>query len=294
MLNDLFPTQNHPTFYEDQLYVYPVVSRRAKGVSIGINLSPLHRCTFHCIYCQVTCPESTRIPDKKASDVIDIDCLEYELRRTVDIVLDQSLFANPRFAETPDEKKVLRDFAFSGDGEPTLSPFFAQAVNVAVKVRREMNLDLLKLVLITNATCLNDPKLQDAFHFLMNNNGEVWAKLDSGTEEHYRQMNRTTVPFELILSNITDFSKKYSLVIQTMFLNIGGFPPSSQEIDAWISRIDSILSSGGGLKEIQIYTLARPAADNTISALSNDQMDCLAEYIKNKIPTIPVSVYYSH
>ena len=34
-------------------YVYPVVSRRAGGVSVGINLSPNNACNWRCVYCQV-------------------------------------------------------------------------------------------------------------------------------------------------------------------------------------------------------------------------------------------------
>ncbi|MCZ7653281.1 MAG: hypothetical protein M5R42_01880 [Rhodocyclaceae bacterium] len=53
-------------------YVYPVVSRRAGGVSIGINLNPNNACNWRCIYCQV--------PDLKrgAAPLIDLDRLEGE------------------------------------------------------------------------------------------------------------------------------------------------------------------------------------------------------------------------
>ena len=39
-------------------YIYPVVSRRAGGVSIGINLNTNNACNWACIYCQV--PNLTR------------------------------------------------------------------------------------------------------------------------------------------------------------------------------------------------------------------------------------------
>jgi wyosine [tRNA(Phe)-imidazoG37] synthetase (radical SAM superfamily) len=34
-------------------YIYPVVSRRAGGVSIGINLNVNNACNWRCVYCQV-------------------------------------------------------------------------------------------------------------------------------------------------------------------------------------------------------------------------------------------------
>ena len=54
-------------------YIYPVVSRRAGGVSVGINLNPNNACNWRCIYCQV--PELKR----GAAPVIDLIRLEAEL-----------------------------------------------------------------------------------------------------------------------------------------------------------------------------------------------------------------------
>ena len=45
--------QDHPRTHAGNRYVYPVISRRAGGLSIGINLSADKLCNFHCIYCQV-------------------------------------------------------------------------------------------------------------------------------------------------------------------------------------------------------------------------------------------------
>src|SRR5665213_1458021 len=43
----------HPRSYHDNKFVYPVLSRRSRGISIGINLNPDKVCNFDCIYCQV-------------------------------------------------------------------------------------------------------------------------------------------------------------------------------------------------------------------------------------------------
>ena len=45
--------RQHPRRFEDFKYVYPVLSRRSRGISIGINVNPDKVCNFDCIYCQV-------------------------------------------------------------------------------------------------------------------------------------------------------------------------------------------------------------------------------------------------
>ena len=45
--------RNHDRDSAGLRYVYPVVSRRAGGVSIGINLNPNNACNWACLYCQV-------------------------------------------------------------------------------------------------------------------------------------------------------------------------------------------------------------------------------------------------
>src|SRR6185369_12034336 len=55
----------HERVWRQNRYVYPVVSRRSKGISIGINLNPDKVCNFDCIYCSV---------DRKiASGIADVD-----------------------------------------------------------------------------------------------------------------------------------------------------------------------------------------------------------------------------
>ena len=43
----------HDRVWQANRYVYPVVSRRSKGISIGVNLNPDKVCNFDCIYCCV-------------------------------------------------------------------------------------------------------------------------------------------------------------------------------------------------------------------------------------------------
>ncbi|MBR2002789.1 MAG: radical SAM protein [Thermoguttaceae bacterium] len=167
-------TQFHPSYFQNFRYVYPVVSRRANGVSIGVNLSPSKRCNFRCVYCQVD--RSQRGLDA----AVDVDLMRRELEAVARTTVSGDLFRCERFVQTPENKRVLRDFAFSGDGEPTLAPEFGAAVDAMIDVRKTLSLDDVKLTLITNATTLAEPRVADALDRLAANNGEIWAKLDGG------------------------------------------------------------------------------------------------------------------
>src|SRR5215831_3276570 len=89
------------------LYVYPVVSRRAGGVSVGINLNPNDACNWRCIYCQV--PGLVR----GAAPPVDLARLEGELAGFLDSVVNGEWMAQ----RVPEGSRVLKDVAFSGNGE---------------------------------------------------------------------------------------------------------------------------------------------------------------------------------
>lgn len=291
----VYPTRNHPTRYHYQRYVYPVVSRRAGGVSIGVNLSPSKRCNFGCIYCQVHVDrtrDAVKLADK--SPLIDLERMENELRSTARTVSSGALFSECRFVKTPPEQRVLKDFAFSGDGEPTLSPQFVEAVNILSKVRREEKLDGVKLVLITNSTTLQNESTIAGCDILAANNGEIWAKLDAGMDIHYRRVNGSSIPFNKILDNLIFASRRWPLKIQTMLMAEGDHKtPSTGEMDVYCQTIEKLLSSGAAICAIQLYTVARTPYKNRVSPLSDDLMKRLSETIGHRTG-LPIETYFSH
>ena len=44
---------DHSRVFNNFTYIYPVVSRRSEGVSLGINLNINNACNWRCVYCQV-------------------------------------------------------------------------------------------------------------------------------------------------------------------------------------------------------------------------------------------------
>jgi len=271
-------------------YVYPVVSRRAGGLSIGLNLSPTARCLFACVYCQVA--GEMNIKSQKREQEIDIPQLESELREMVCMVVSGELFQDEIFRRTPTNKRILRDIAFSGDGEPTLCSQFPEIVQRVVAIRAERCPETTKLIAITNGSCLELPSIREALRIIQTNNGEVWAKLDAGTEEHFRTVSRSSLPYEKILSNLVSTAKEFPIVIQSCFLSLRGITPSVEEVRAYITRLREIADAGGTIQRVQVYTVARQPPEPWVRALSDGRIDEIAATIRRETNLV-VETFYS-
>jgi wyosine [tRNA(Phe)-imidazoG37] synthetase (radical SAM superfamily) len=268
--------RDHRRTFVDNLYVYAVVSRRSKGVSIGLNLNPDKVCNFDCVYCQV---------DRKTPPLVrtvDVPRLMRELDDMLELVQGGELFAMDRFRGTPPALRRLNDVAFSGDGEPTTCPQFLEIVRAVAGLKAGRGLDDVKLVLITNASRFHKPQVAEALAVLDANNGEVWAKLEAGTEAYYRQVDRTTIPFRLILDNITAAAKIRPVVIQALFLRMHGEPPPPSELEAFCDRLNEITAAGGRIKLVQVYTVARVPAEEWASTLTDAEVDAIVELVRRR------------
>lgn len=276
---------SHPRDFQSNLYVYPVVSRRAEGISIGVNLNRNKFCNFRCIYCQVD------QADPGEETLVDLQLLREELDWTVDWVVSGRIFQDTQFGGTPGPLRRLNDIAFSGDGEPTAFRNFADAVSVCAEVRIRHRLDDVKLILITNASLLHRWNVLPGLEILDHNNGEIWAKLDAGTEDYFRQVARSAVSWRQILDNLKQAAQVRPIVIQSLFMRIHEQPPSANELDAYCRRLQEIVSSGGQIKLVQIHTVARRPAEPFVFALSNAEVDTIAEIVRRRTG-LPVAGFY--
>jgi wyosine [tRNA(Phe)-imidazoG37] synthetase (radical SAM superfamily) len=262
-----------------------VVSRRSKGVSIGVNLNPDKICNFDCIYCQVNRKTAPTVRE------VDMNRLSQELEDMHDLVLTGELFEMERFRETPLAFRRLNDIAFSGDGEPTTFPGFLEVVRMAAEIKKRRNLSEVKLVLITNATMFHKPQVQEASALLRANHGEIWAKLEAGTEAYYQLIDRTTIPYQRVLDNITTEAQRGPLVIQAMFLRMHDQPPSAAELEAFCDRLNEITGARGQIKLVQVYTVARVPAEEYVSPLSRVEVDQIVDLVKGRTG-LPAEPYY--
>jgi wyosine [tRNA(Phe)-imidazoG37] synthetase (radical SAM superfamily) len=137
-------------------------------------------------------------------------------------------------------------------------------------------------VLITNASMFHRPNVERGLLLLDENQGEIWAKLDAGTEEYYRLVDRTTIPFRQVLDNIAAAARVRPIVIQALFMRVDGQPPSEAEQEAFCDRLAEIVASGGRIKLVQVYTVARRPAESFVMPLADAEVDTLAERVRRR------------
>ena len=277
---------DHRRAWQSFDYCYPVISRRSRGLSLGVNLNPDQACNFDCVYCEV----DRTVPPRRRD--LDLDQLGRELEVLLDLAGSGALFQVPPFDTAQPEHRRLNDIAFSGDGEPTTAPAFAEAVARVAALKRARGLDLVKLVLITDATRLTAPEVVQGLDTLMANQGEIWAKLDAGTEAHYQAICRSRVPFQRVLDNLLATARRWPTVIQTLFLSWKGQGPDAAEVEAYCDRLQAILAGGGALAALQLYTVARPTPEAEARPLKRAELDALAARVQVRLPQVPVEVYY--
>jgi len=284
--------RQHSRRFEEFKYVYPVLSRRSHGISIGLNVNPDKACNFDCIYCQVD--RTTESAVKK----FDLGIAEDELREMVEMVRSGEIAQHEPFKSVQSELLRLSDIALSGDAEPTTLPNFAETMAMVARIKPPD----AKIVLITDAGGLDRADVKRGLEIMDANNGEVWAKLDAGTEKYFKVINRTKIPFARILKNIAETAKVRPMVIQSLFLKIRGEGPSSEEIGAYCQRlreIGNINPARRGIKLVQVYTIARKAmtvvdgiaAWEFVSALTNTEVDAITERVRKEAGVKAESFY---
>lgn len=277
----------HPRTYRGSTYVYPVLSRRARGISIGINLNPDKVCNFDCIYCQV---DRTTEPTLRR---VDEEVLRRELAALLREAKEGELFERPEFRTVPETLRVVRDITFAGDGEPPSYSNFKGVVEDVLAIKKAAGFEDLKVILLTNATLIDRPRVKEALRLLDQDHGELWLKLDAGTEEYYRLIDRTTIPFARVLANILEAARERPVVLQSLFMKVRGQGPAPEEIEAFCDRVSEILSGGGRVSLIQVYTVARPPAETYVVPLSDGEVDRIAEAVRRRVLAIPVETFYS-
>lgn len=256
-------------------FVYLTVSPRARGLSVGVNFNPNKKCNFDCVYCEV---DRTAAP---RDEVLDVPAMTAELDATLRLIRDGHLPEHPQFRTLPVNLLQLKHVCLSGDGEPTLSPQFLEALQSILHLRALSRAPFLKLVLVTNSSNLDDPAVQEGIGYFTRQD-EIWAKLDAGSAEFMRRVNRTEVPLEKILSNILLTAQKRPVIIQTLFASIEGEEPSVEEIDQYASRLSALAEAGAQIPFVQIYSATRPICGYACEHLPLRRLSQIAQTIRNR------------
>jgi pyruvate-formate lyase-activating enzyme len=255
-------------------YVYPVVSRRAGGVSIGINLNTNNACNWRCIYCQV--PNLTR----GGPPPLDLALLENELRS----FLQELLHGDFMQANVPEGARRINDIALSGNGEPTSSEAFAQVVELIARLRAELQFDpVIKTVLITNGSLVYRENVRQGLQRMAQINGEVWFKLDRASEAGMQFVNDTHVGMGKVRANLASAISLCPTWLQTCWFALDGEPPGKQDEEDYLDFLANLLRDGIRPQGVLLYSLARPSLQPEaprLSALSQEQMEAFAVRIR--------------
>ncbi len=267
----LLKTEDHSRDSAGMRYVYPVVSRRAGGVSVGINLNPNNACNWRCIYCQV--PDLTR----GGPPPIDLALLEREL----DEFLHGAIAGDFMATRVPAGSRRLVDLAFSGNGEPTSAREFADAVGIAERVMVAHGLGgKLPLRLITNGSLLDRKAVQAGIVHLGRAGGEVWFKFDAGTAAGLARINGTRARPEVVARRLACCAQLAPTWVQTCLFRLDGEAPAEPELRAWLALLAPLASALAG---VHLYSLARPSQQKEAPRLGRmdaGALEAVAERIR--------------
>ena len=243
----LLKAEDHSRDSADMRYVYPVISRRAGGVSVGINLNPNNACNWRCIYCQV--------PDLKRGGPppIDLKLLERELDDFLHAVRSGDFMAT----RVPEGARQLVDVAFSGNGEPTSAAEFPETVALVERALATHDLAGKVIVrLITNGSLLDRKAVQEGIARIGRAAGEVWFKVDAGTSSGLARINGTRARPEVVARRLACCAALAPTWVQTCLFRLDGEAPAEQELQAWLALLAPLASTLAG---VHLYSLARPS-----------------------------------
>jgi wyosine [tRNA(Phe)-imidazoG37] synthetase (radical SAM superfamily) len=273
-------TTDHARDSAGMTYVYPVVSRRAGGVSIGINLNPNNACNWHCAYCQV--PGLVRGGPPPTDVAL--------LARELEAMLDQVLEGDFMVARVPPDQRRLVDVAISGNGEPTSAREFPAVVALAADALERRGLGgKVRLRLITNGSLVDRAYVRQGIGSLGAAGGEVWFKIDAATTAAIGRINGVRPSIASVERRLRACAERCETWVQTCVFAFDGQPPPGAEVEA---LVDFLAKVGDAIGGVHLYGLARPSAQSEaphLTALPVAWLESLADRMRKKGLTVLVS-----
>jgi wyosine [tRNA(Phe)-imidazoG37] synthetase (radical SAM superfamily) len=253
-------------------YVYVARSRRARGLSLGIDLTPQGHCSFSCIYCQATHP-----PPREPNLRVDLDVLRADLVATL------------ASAQAPE----LRDLVFAGSGEPTAAPNFDEAAGVITEVCRSARFDR-PMRIFTNGRHLDQARVCDALEQWVDAGGEIWVKLDGASDATLEAVNGRKLDAAKHLEGLWQFARRREVGIQTMLIEGEGLASAESVAEEVIDAVAAGLARGARVKAAHLLTLARipsaPEQAERLRAISDERLENLARRMRDRT-RLSVTVY---
>lgn len=271
----MLTTTDHDRGSAGLTYVYPVISRRSGGLSIGINLNPNNACNWRCIYCQV--PDLIR----GSSPKIELQQLKDELNGFLNDVIHGNFYDQ---YDVVGDLRTIKDIAISGNGESTSAADFDQVIELIAQSIRQFDLhDKIKLVLITNGSLAHKKVVQSGLSTISKNNGEVWFKLDSATDTGLKTINNAGLSVDKVKENLKTMSALCPTWLQTCVFKLDGQSLSDNERVSYLQFLSWLKEEGIKIKGVLLYGLARPSMQveaPRLSAVSAEWMEEFANEIR--------------
>ncbi len=236
------PGKLEGTFLWEGIINGPVRSRRL-GVSLGLNLIPLHSklCTFDCPYCE--CGFDT--PKAPHSRWPSPDLVADALRKTL-----RGLEAQPDWV------------TFAGNGEPTMHPRFPVVVERVLEVR-EAEAPASRVCVMSNGLSAARPAIRDALDRV----DERLMKLDPGPVELVNGVRYERRAVVDALRGLRD------VVVQAMVVEGPGYSGATEPAVAeWLEALARLQP-----KAVHVYSTARPPADSRVRAVARARLEQIAE-----------------
>jgi len=266
----MLTTTNHDRDAAGMRYIYPVASRRAGGLSVGVNLNPNNACNWCCCYCQV--PDLVR----GHAPAIDLPLLREEFTSLLQQVLQGDFLQQ----QLPEGMQRLCDVAISGNGEPTSSTQFADIVALLVAVMADANLDsMLPLRLITNGSYCGREGVQQGLRMMAQRGGEVWIKVDGGDAVTINRINGVSVTAARLRQQVEMAAACCPTWVQTCMVapSAGSALPKDEVVNHYLQLLAQLAPSVEG---VHLYAPVRPSHQQPAVALPHQWMEALASKIE--------------
>jgi wyosine [tRNA(Phe)-imidazoG37] synthetase (radical SAM superfamily) len=271
--------EDHDRNIFDSKYVYPVVSRRAGGLSLGVNLNTNNACNWQCIYCEI--PNLSR----GGPEPIEVELLKDELNFWIDQIINSNFLK-----ENTPPGTTFADVALSGNGEPTAAPEFLKVLEIIIASLKEYKLiDKIPVRLITNGSFIS--KKKECLNIFNQYHGEIWFKIDAANEDSIRLINQVNLDPNSMINNLKKCAEACQTVIQTCLLKINHQVPTNDFLKNYSKLIKPYERL---IKKIDLYSLARPSLQNnqdiTIERLSLDELNNIKNILQKQL-TIKIDVF---
>ena len=240
--------------------IYGPIRSRRLGISLGVNLLPLHSklCNFDCIYCECGWNADNRTEKPRFNSREDI---REALRSTL--------------AKMQSEGQLPDVITFAGNGEPTIHPDFEAIIDDTIALRNEFA-PSAKVSVLSNATQLHREGVRNALHKVDN----AILKLDSAIESTAQAINKPCGNYSVarVVEQLSSFGREF--VLQTMFLR--GEHNGEQidntvegEIMAWLAVVEHLRPHS-----VMVYSIDRATPCKTLQKVEREELEKIADRVR--------------